>query len=111
MLDILQKKMNDDIIKKLDDDFIKSIEEEVAKFDSCAAIWIDKDSNRLEIILDTSVSSYSDWIKGEGSDIGLLRNTETNKVIGVTLPLYKTNFSICHTDGIEIKINEGFKKS
>ena len=73
-------------------------------------MWIDKENNRVELILDTSLSQYCEWIKGEGADISLIRDRETNKVIGVNLPLYNTNFSIFHTEGIKVKLNEGFEK-
>ncbi|NDC73559.1 MAG: hypothetical protein EBZ62_08980, partial [Sphingobacteriia bacterium] len=65
---------------------------------------------RVELILDTSACVYHEWIKGEGADISLVRCSKTNKVIGINLPLYQTKFSIFHTDGVQVKINEGYKK-
>jgi hypothetical protein len=41
----------------------------------------------------------------------LVRCGKTNKVIGINLPLYKTNFSVFHTDGIRVRINEGYLKN
>jgi hypothetical protein len=79
-------------------------------YEPCATLWIDKESDRVELLLDTSASTYNEWIKGEGADISLVRCGKTNKVIGINLPLYKTNFSVFHTDGIRVRINEGFLK-
>jgi hypothetical protein len=84
--------------------------EESKKYKTCASLWIDKESDRVELHLDTSRSYYNEWINGEGADIGLLRCRVTNKVIGVSLPLYQTDFSIFHSDSIRVKINEGFLK-
>lgn len=53
-----------------------------------ASVFICRDSNSIEVYLDNTKSSYSEWIKGEGADIGLLRDQETNRVVGVRLPLY-----------------------
>ena len=103
-------KMTDEMIQHIDNDFLKYLEEQSKKYRPCASLWIDKESDRLELILDTSKSTYSEHIKGEGADISLYRDEETNKVIGVSLPLYQTDFSIFHTDGIRVKINEGFLK-
>ena len=84
--------------------------EESKKYKACACIWIDKENDRIEILLDSAAATYSEWIKGEGADISLLRCHKSRKVIGINLPLYQTDFSIFHTDGIRIKINEGFLK-
>lgn len=84
--------------------------EDSKKYKPCASLWIDKESDRVELHLDSSASTYNEWIKGEGADISLIRCGKTNKVIGVNLPLYQTDFSIFHTDGIRVKINEGFLK-
>ena len=88
------------------DAFVK----ESKKYKACASIWIDKENDRIELLLDSTAATYSEWIKGEGADISLIRCDKTNKVIGVNLPLYQTDFSIFHTDGIRVKINEGFLK-
>ena len=84
--------------------------EESKKYKSCACIWINKEDSRIEILLNSAAATYNEWIKGEGADICLVRCHKSNKVIGVNLPLYKTDFSIFHTDGIRVKINEGFLK-
>jgi len=98
--------MMDNAFEKLVDDLIKESE----KYKPCASLWIDKESRRVELLLDSSHSTYGEWIKGEGADICLIRDNETNKVVGVKLPLYNDNFSVCHTEGIKVKINEGFLK-
>ena len=84
--------------------------EESRTYEPVATLWIDKESYRVELILDTSACVYHEWIKGEGADISLVRCSKTNKVIGINLPLYQTKFSIFHTDGVQVKINEGYKK-
>ena len=84
--------------------------EESRTYEPCGTLWIDKDSERVELILDTAAWTYNEWIKGECTDISLVRCSKTNKVVGINLPLYQTKFSIFHTDGIQVKINEGYKK-
>jgi hypothetical protein len=84
--------------------------EESKKYKACAGIWIDKENDRIELLLDTTALTYGEWIPGEGADICLLRCHKSRKVIGVNLPLYQTDFSIFHTDGIRVKINEGYLK-
>jgi hypothetical protein len=94
--------------------FDKEIEKllaEAGKYRPCASLYIDEEAHRVSLYLDTSKNTYSEWIKGEGSDISLIRDNETNKVVGVNLPLYLTNFSIGFTDGIQVKLNEGFLKN
>jgi hypothetical protein len=88
----------------------ESFAEDSKKYKACAAIWIDKEIYRIELLLDSAAATYSEWIQGEGADICLLRCHKSRKVVGVNLPLYQTDFSIFHTDGIRIKINEGFLK-
>ena len=92
------------------DEEIEKLLEEAKKYKPCANLDIDKESHRVSLYLDTSKNTYSEWIKGEGSDISLIRDTETDKVVGVNLPLYLTNFSISFNDGIEVKLNKGFLK-
>ena len=84
--------------------------EDSKKYKPCASLWIDKENDRIELLLDSSVSTYNERIKGERADISLIRCDKTNKVIGVNLPLHQTDFSIFHSDGIRVKINEGFLK-
>jgi hypothetical protein len=84
--------------------------EESRTYEPSATLWIDKESDRVELILDTAACVYNEWIKSEGADISLVRCSKTKKVVGINLPLYQTKFSIFHTDGVQVKINEGYKK-
>jgi hypothetical protein len=81
---------------------------EATRYKPCASLWIDKESDRVELLLDTNTFTYNEWIKGEGADISLVRCSKTNKVIGINLPLYQTDFSIWHTNGIRVRINQGY---
>jgi hypothetical protein len=60
-----------------------------------ASVSISKAGNAIDICLDNTKSGYGDWIKGEGADIALQRDNETNKVIGARLPLYAKSLVIC----------------
>jgi len=84
---------------------------EATRYKPCASLWIDKGSDRVELLLDTNTNTYHEWIKGEGADISLVRCSKTNKVIGINLPLYQTDFSIFHSHGIRVRINEGYLKN
>lgn len=53
-----------------------------------ASVWVSIEWQALEIRLTTDGSDYSEWIKGEGGDVCLLRDMETHKVVGARLPLY-----------------------
>ena len=44
--------------------------------------------------MNTKTNHYGDWIKGEGADICLYRDMETNKVVGCHLPLYQKNLIV-----------------
>lgn len=56
----------------------------------CASIYIgDKCCESVsDVDLDTSKATYGEWIEGEGGDIALMRDRDTNKVAGAFLPLY-----------------------
>jgi hypothetical protein len=83
---------------------------EATRYKPCASLWIDKKSDRVELLLDTTSLTYHEHIPGEGADISLVRCSKTNKVIGVNLPLYQTDFSIWHDYGVRVRINQGFLK-
>ena len=51
------------------------------------SVLVHRASGTIEILLDTKANVYSEWIKGEGADIHLLRDMETHKVMGCRLPL------------------------
>ena len=78
------------------------------KYETCMALFVNEDGSSVELILDTGVSTYSEWIPGEGGDICLLRCQETKAVMGVHLPLYKQNLVVSHQG--PIRINTGFRK-
>lgn len=67
----------------------KKAQKELERFPKpIASICISKEGQAVEVSLDTSKGTYSEWIEGEGADIGLDRDMETKKVNGVRLPLY-----------------------
>lgn len=90
------------------DSLIKSALIEADKYEYCMGLSVDERSGTVELCLDTSTDTYLECIKGEGADIGLLRCSKTNKVMGVKLPLYN-NKLVVHHEG-DIRINEGFLK-
>jgi len=71
-------------------------------------VCVSEAGDAVELYLDTSIATYSEWIKGEGADIGLMRSRETDRVVGVRLPLLRRNLCV-HHDG-PIRINAGFRK-
>ncbi len=78
------------------------------KYETCMSLHVSEDGKAVELYLDTSINTYTEWIKGEGADIGLMRCQETHRVVGCRLPLKKNNLSVWH-DG-PLRINEGFLK-
>lgn len=74
-------------------DFIDSAIEESRKRTEhlakpIASVCFSKEGYSLEVTLDNTKSYYGDWIKGEGGDISLYRDQETDKVVGAHLPCY-----------------------
>lgn len=59
-----------------------------------ASVYVSKEGNSLDIHLDTSLETVSEWINGEGGDIDLKRDRETRKVAGAHLPFYAKTFII-----------------
>jgi hypothetical protein len=57
--------------------------------------FIDRENRCIEIVLE-DVSSYNEWIKGEGADISLIRAMDGDRVVGARLPLKLTvnNFPV-----------------
>jgi hypothetical protein len=53
-----------------------------------ATVHVSRTGQSIKIVLDTSKSTYTEWIPGEGADIGLLRDQETKRLVGAYLPLY-----------------------
>jgi tetrahydromethanopterin S-methyltransferase subunit F len=62
-------------------------------------VVVDPENKRIDIYLE-DVSYHSEWIKGEGGDIGLYRAMDDNRVIGAALPLnvWKGKFPILILD-------------
>lgn len=89
-------------------DNLKAMMAEAEKYESCMAVSVSDEGQAVELWLDTSLDTYSEWIKGEGADIGLMRCQKTNRVVGVRLPLLRRNLCV-HHDG-PIRINAGFRK-
>ena len=79
---------------------------EAGKYHTCMALTVHEVGDAVELLLDTAIVTYSEWIKGEGADICLYRCRETNKVVGVRLPLMNRRL-VVHHDG-PLRINEGF---
>ncbi len=88
--------------------FLLEAEEKAKKNKTCMAIYVCQESHSVELLLDTGVSTYGDWIKGEGADICLIRCQETHKVYGVRLPLYNERLLVQY-DG-PIRVNAPFRK-
>lgn len=78
-------------------------------YDSCMSLHVDEKNKSVELLLDTSIATYAEWIPGEGGDISLIRCRETKRVVGVYLPLLRTNLCVGHTG--PMCINTGFKKN
>lgn len=53
-----------------------------------AGVHFSKEGKSLDVTLDNSLSTYGDWIEGEGADISITRDQETHKVAGAHFPLY-----------------------
>ena len=90
------------------EDMIKDLVEESKKYKTCMSLKISEKGQYVSLCLDTGANTYSEWIKGEGADIHLIRCMETNKIMGCRLPLIKSNLAVFY-DG-PVKINEGFLK-
>jgi len=94
--------------EKLTVDAINELIERSKEYDKCMMVSVCEEGQSVELVLDTSISHYTEWIKGEGADIHLLISFDTDKVIGVRLPLMDKKLAVFY-DG-PIKINEGYKK-
>lgn len=93
------------------DDFQSAIAELIAAaqdYEPCISVMTD--DRAIEVIIDTSINYYGEHIVGEGFNMCLYREQETNKVVGCRIPLRdNTKLAIFH-DG-PIKVNDGFLKS
>lgn len=75
--------MNDELAKVL-----REAVEAAEKVPPATTLYMNHDGKAVELYVDNQASDYSDWIVGEGSDIGLMREMDTNRVVGCRLPLY-----------------------
>lgn len=85
----------------MNDEFAMKLMEMVATAKQngpCMSLHVSTDGQAVELLLDTSANTYSDWIKGEGADIGLIRDMDTNRVLGVRLPLYQRKLMVSGDD-------------
>jgi hypothetical protein len=57
-------------------------------------VCIDEEGKAVELFTDNKVSYYGEWIKGEGADICIYRERQTEKVIGVRLLLRYENLIV-----------------
>jgi len=57
-------------------------------------LLMDEPGHSVELMLDTERSYYGEWIRGEGGDICLYRDRETDKVIGCCLPMYQKELRV-----------------
>lgn len=80
--------------------------EEEKVYDTCMTVRVDELGKGVDINLDTSRMYNGEWIEGEGGDICLYRDRETNKVIGAYLPLMVNRLSVWHTG--PLRVNNGF---
>ena len=85
--------MNTDLAK-----FIEAAIEESRKLTEhlpkpIMALWVSGEGDSVDLMLDNTRDTYSDWIPGEGADIGLTREQETKRVYGAHLPLYAKSIS------------------
>lgn len=88
-------------------EFQKSLLDAAADYESCMSLSVSEEGKAVELLLDTNLSTYSEWLPGEGADIGLIRELGTDRVVGVRLPLLNRKLSV-HHEG-PLKINEGFR--
>lgn len=87
---------------------IKQADEESKQHEPCMSLQVCEEGQTVELYLDTSANTYSEWIPAEGGDIGLMRDQESKRVMGVRLPLYCNNLAVFHEG--PLRINAWFKK-
>lgn len=74
-------------------------------------LCINELGHSVELLLDNKANYYGEWIKGEGGDICLYRDSETDKVIGCCLPLYHKNLIVGRIPGKELEDDDSRKSS
>lgn len=78
-------------------------------YEPCMSLTVEPDGKLVELMLDGSISTYGEWITGEGADICLLRCRETKRVVGVRLPLLNEKLAVFHRG--PLAVNDGFKRA
>ena len=73
----------------------------------CMSLYVCDDGQAVELILDTSLDYYSEHISGEGADIALYREMDTDRVVGCRLPLLNHRLAVGHIG--PFRLNDGFK--
>lgn len=94
---------------RTDLDRIEKLLAEAASYEPCMSLCVEQDGKAVELLLDTGISTYSEWIPGEGGDICLLRCRETKRVVGVRLPLINEKLAVFHKG--QLRVNGGFKRA
>lgn len=79
---------------------------EADKYDSSLSLCVNDEGRCVTLYLDTSIDCYAEHIPGERGDAAFMRCVETNKIVGVRLPLLRNNLTVSHRG--PIRINEGF---
>ena len=88
--------------------FLSTMVEQASHYEPCMSLVVSEDGQSVELLLETNISSYLQWIPGEGADIGLIRCQDTKKVVGVHLPLMNNKLAVFHKG--PLRINDGFLK-
>lgn len=90
---------------------LKRLAKESGNKPPCTVIGIHRTGRAVEVMLDNKADYYSEHIPGEGADIGLYRDRETNKVVGVRLPLTIGRVVFWDEGGSELIVPEPKSKS
>ena len=69
------------------------------------SLYVSQDGKSVDLCLDGSQSTYSDWIKGEGGDISLVRVQQSHRVNGAHLPLYAKTLIVGGSNFPTVTIN------
>jgi hypothetical protein len=82
---------------------------ESKRYESAMSLFVSEEGQFVRLLLDTSRHCYNDSGYGiVGGDCGLLRDMETNEVIGIKLRVINNKLMVGH-DG-PLRVNQGFLK-
>jgi hypothetical protein len=95
---------NDDLSRMLEQS-AEIARERQERFGPITGIYVSNEGKAIDISLDTSQDTYSEWIEGEGGDISLTRRMDTNKVAGAHLPCYAKTLVIGGSNFPTIRID------